>query len=374
MTEELYMPVETLFSAALKDEANGLASDTFGNKWQVINLDKINHKTEIQVLRLTLQHPDHNETKTAILKFVNPLSYGHADFIPSDFQEELINYQYLQRIQSRFDRFPTMYRHTGRMFLMEDLGPDTYAFDSLHQIVDSLAETLQQLHQASRDTAQLYEQVRQEAGLGADVRRYGPEGCALIFQKGCTMLLEFFSLLGLPGAERLEMQLQHAGCLVLSPGPFWSFVHDDLADRRQSVVIDGKIILLDFEHGKFFHSLIDLGKLLMGKIERDNDKKAMVYHHPYVPSELGQVYYEKWLNAGGAPSYADFQLHFAAANIFQTMLIIGRLSELQGTEVLYSLAGNVKAILPRLVQHLQDIGYFSELKILLIKFCGRIMV
>ncbi|WP_183573688.1 hypothetical protein HDF18_08065 [Mucilaginibacter sp. X5P1] len=373
MTDHLSTNEQIRLPAILRNEAARLVTTFFGKDWQIADCAKLNHKMEIQVMRLTLQHHECSEIKTAILKFYDPTIFS-SNFSPPDFLEEQVNYQYLERLRPRFNRFPAIYGYAEQMFLMEDLGPDTYSFESLDHIIDTLADTLYNLHQASRGTRDMYEQVRTEAGLSADIRRYSPEGCAAIFQKGCSKLLEFFSLIGLEERPQLERLLLQAQNLVLTPSTFWSFVHDDLADRRQSVVLDGRVILVDFEHGKFFHSLIDLSKLLIGKIERDNDKKAMIYHHANVPTEIGQAYYNKWLNAGNAPPYADFQLNFDAANIFQTMLIIGRLSELQGAEMFYSLAGNIKMILPRLTHHLKGSVYFSELTILLDKFCTRIMV
>lgn len=373
MTDHLYTIEQIVPPAALKNEAAQLVSTFFGKDWKITDWVKLNHKMEIHVMRLTLHAGGSDEIKTAVLKFFDPEMYPKG-FSPPDFQEEKVNYQYLQQLKSSFSRFPAFYGYGEHMILIEDLGPDTYTFDSLDSIINALAETLYSLHRASQNTRNIYEQVRKEAGLGVDTRRYSFDGCTRIFQQGCSRVLEFFSSIGLQEKPQLESFLLQVRDLVLIPGPFWSFVHDDLADRRQSVVIDGKIILLDFEHGKFFHSLIDLSKLLIGKVERDNITKAMIYHHAHVPTEMGQVYYNKWINAGNAPSHADFQLNFDAANIFQTMLVIGRLSERQETEMSYSLAGNIKMIVSRLIYHLRNSLYFSELAVLLDKLCSRIMV
>ncbi|PST83931.1 hypothetical protein C7T94_04090 [Pedobacter yulinensis] len=351
-----------------------LVAHAFGPGWRISGWTKLNHKTEVRVLRLGLAGPPGAETKSVILKCA--ARYPVSGRYPSDFLEEQLNYQYLSRLRPGFERFPaSLAQHQG-LLLMEDLGPDTYGFNSLEEIVDALVGTLHNLHDSSYGTEQLYLELRAAAGLGDDERRYSAMGCARMFQKGCDQLSEFFTLLGLRQEQLLNRSLAEAGRLILSPGPFWSFVHDDLADRRQSVVLNGTIKLLDFEHGKFFHRLIDLAKLLMGKIERDNDKKAMIYHHPNVPTGIGEVYYTRWAQSAAAPGRSEFTHHFAAANIFQTMLIIGRLSELQGAEVLYSTAGNLKMILPRLVHHLEQgaPGHFQELKALLVMFCSRIMI
>jgi hypothetical protein len=360
-------------SSVLRNEAAGMVTAFFGKGWEITDSVKINLKTEIKVMRLSLQRQREEGTKTAILKFFDPAMYIQG-FVPPDFLEERVNYQFLERLRPSFNRFPVIFGRNETMLLMEDLGPDTYVFNSPESVTSALAETLYSLHNESRGTRPLYQLLRSQAGLGIDGRRYSPEGCARIFGQGCAKLLDFFSLVGLEEKPLLEKLLLQAGELVITPGPFWSFVHDDLADRRQSVVINGRVVLLDFEHGKFFHSLIDLSKLLIGKVEWENSKKAMIYHHANVPGELGQVYYNKWSDAGNAPSHADFRLNFDAANIFQTMMIIGRLCELPGTEVFYSMAGNLKTILPRLTHHLKESMHFSQLKILLEKFCTRIMV
>jgi hypothetical protein len=373
MTDAILSSEALLLPELLKDEATGLVSTWLDEGWAIVDAVKLNLKREIQVMRLTLQHKGQEGTQTAILKFFDPELFIPG-FVPPDFLEEKVNYQYLQQLRPSFNRFPSIYGSSETMLLMEDLGPDTYVFKSPDSILNALAGTMCNLHTASRDSKSLYESLRLQADLGADIRRYSPEGCARIFRLGCTKLLEFFSFVGLQEKPLLEQFLLQAGDLVLTPGPFWSFVHDDLADRRQSVIIEGTVVLLDFEHGKFFHSLIDLSKLLVGKVEWDHSKNAMIYHHPNIPTELASVYYDHWQQTGNAPSRKVFQKHVDAANIFQTMLLVGRLSELPGTEVFYSMAGTIKMILPRLCYHLKDSKHFSELPVLLHKFCARIMV
>lgn len=365
-------PAPAAVAAIPTEQLDQLITNAFGPGWRVEDSVKLNHKTEVQVFRLSLSGPA-GVSKSVILKCAGPNPFtGH--YLP-DFTEEQLNYQYLEQLRPRFEHFPAHLGQQPGLLLMEDLGPDSYEFPSLEDIVNALVATLYNLHDSSCSTLHLYGQLRKNAGLGTDERRYGIAGCARMFEQGCKQLCEFAGLLGLR-ASALQGLLHEAGTRILNPGTFWAFVHDDLADRRQSVVVNGTIKLLDFEHGKFFHRLIDLAKLLMGKIERDNEKKAMIYHHPHVPVHIGQVYYDRWRQNLAAPTAEEFLCHFAAANIFQTMLIIGRLVELQGPEMLYSMAGNLKMILPRLVQHLEQgtPDHFTKLRGLLVEFCQRIMI
>ncbi len=376
MAEVKYSHETTPISEMLRNDASSLVAGYFGHEWSVCDWVKLNHKLETQVARLTLEDGNGNR-KTAILKYIDSRFYADPatwKYLP-EFFEEKINYRYLNIIRERFSRFPEYYAELPGMFLIEDLGPDVFVFNGVDTIITALAETFVMLHESARGTEQLYLQAREMSDAGKDIRKYSAQGCGEVFDQGCKDITDFFSILNIPKRERLEYFLQQARSLVMTESIFWSFVHDDLADRRQSVVLEGKVILLDFEHGKFFHRLIDLSKLLMGKVERDYEKKAMIYHHPHIPTSLGDKYLSIWQQySPDAPSRDVWEMHFAAANIFQTMMIIGRMNEFHGTEVLYSLAGNLRMILPRLAHHLENNKAFGEFGEILITFTDRIMI
>jgi hypothetical protein len=173
------------------------------------------------------------------------------------------------------------------------------------------------------------------------------------FARGQHEIRRFAGILLPDRAVRLAALLADVERTARRPGPFHAFVHDDLASRRQAVVQDGRFLLLDFEHAKYFHCLIDLAKVMVGKIESREDGCRVHVHSPGMEA-LVRHYRDAWDRAGG-PELPDavWDRNLVAMLTFQAVLAVAQVVDFADRPFAASATITIRSILRRLVHHLR---------------------
>lgn len=355
---------------AIRAGVERLASNAFGRPLRIAGWQRLNSQTRVAVARVTL-----TDGAGRCTSVVAKHRTGNGPPNP-DFAEELVNYRYLMGLRDRFDRFPRLLGAAPDLFVLEDLGPDRHVFPDVDAVVAAIAQTFAELHAATAGGEAGHEAVRAAAGLhDPDPRPRSAARTLEAFRAGCAILADHASiLLGAPAdtvTGMAEAALEDLG----DPGPFRAFAHDDMADRRQCVVVAGRVLLVDFEAAKHTHALIDLAKPLIGKAERDTAAGVFTHNHPHLPASLAPAYRRAREAADGLRvSDAVWERQLGSALIAQTFLTVQRFHELSGQRFSASLAASLKSVLTQLSRHRPDSPAHRDLLALLDRLRERIAV
>lgn len=297
---------------------------------------------------------------------------------PTDFHSECANYLFLQKYRDRFDRFAELLAMESDVFVIADLGSAFYQFESNERVLEAIADTFARMHVYLAPFEREYDEIRAAQGLPSqreENRRNSEAGRRETAQRGVTMLADYVSLMGIAPTEPFTRQAEECFDIIFDPAsPFRTFIHDDVADRRQTIVRDGRVYLLDFEHAKFHHALMDLAKLMIGKVEHHSELQGMFYNHPNIPSELIGKYRERWASLGARELSTDeWDRNVVAAFVTQVMLVIGRIVEIGGFRFAATHSSIIRDLLARL--RLQTSPYESsgEIRATLQMLEGRIL-
>jgi hypothetical protein len=351
-------------------DATPFIVEVFGEGWRVDEQLALNSRDDVRVQRLHLRNG--TAQRAVILK--HRLCLADADL---HFIAECAHYVFFESLGDAFSLRPKFFGRQEDVFLLEDLGVDQYQFKNDTEIVAALAETFAQLHAATAGREEQYNAIRASFGLPDgrnDQRRYGETGCRREAVRGANFFLDRIGVLHLGFEDALRDQLFRAIELICNPqSPFRTFVHDDLADRRQSITIDGRVHLIDFELSKYFHAFIDLAKLLIGKVEMDHDRGGMRLNHPHLPNQLSLAYRARRAALGTSWSDDQWNENFGAAMIVQALMTIQRMNTEGGFALLHTMTATLKAILARLEYTLGGNPAYVELLGMLGGVQGRIV-
>lgn len=239
--------------------------------------------------------------------------------IPPSFREEWVNYLFLETLRDRFSSFPRLYRGDRTAMLLEDLGPDDYAYETMEECGDRLARTMARLHETTAGKEAELRTLRERHGLPEeDLRVWSTREQNLFFRIGLERILADRTVRSL---EPLFLQAQQT---VNDPGIFKAFIHDDIAARRQTVSTGDDLYFIDFETGKFGHRFLDLLKPILGKVERRRDPARYFLNNPAFSWSLVQSYreYATSLRNGEVPPEA-WNRHLNACAIFLSVANMG---------------------------------------------------
>jgi hypothetical protein len=354
----------------LPEEAHRLIERVM-NGWHLEAAHALNHRGGYPVYRLFLRNE--NAFQSQILK-----RNAAPGTINRDFESEYISYLFLDMLGAKFPFRPKLLGREGDHILIEDLGPDAFQYPDDRSAGEAICSTFALLHTCAYGREAEYESLRAMHGLphfSEDARRYGQPGTALMAANAVAVVDDMMSVLQVAPAGKFQQLTEEIIQRICDPASaFRSFVHDDLSGRRQSISIDGKLFLIDFEHSKYFHILMDIAKPMMGKFIINMQKNNFEHAHPNFEYSLLDLYREKHEALNGKKfTEADWLLHYGSALTFQTLLIIGRMREFDISLLVHSVAANVRMVLLRLVRFLKDNPFFTELCAVLESLCMRIV-
>jgi hypothetical protein len=296
------------------------------------------------------------------------VKYPAADASASraEFDEELLALRFLESQPARPPFWAALLAWREHRYLVQtDLGrmPPAPArgFDYL---VPRLARSLARLHATGwgSEAYTAYHRLRTTAGLApdpaADHRRFGLPALHQLFQQGSSHVLHWAAPTG-PVHLALGAELAHAQAAIATPGPWRTLIHDDLCNARQTFEVDDELYLLDFEWAKYSHALLDLGKPMLGKIERHLPTGTYLWNNPRFPPTLTTTYRAELAQLiGMAVPDATWDEALAAAYVFHALGLIGRLLQLRPTQpLLGTVAENRNGILYSLYQLLPPAAY-----------------
>jgi hypothetical protein len=338
---------------------------------KTLGLDPLNRRQDVRVWRVTLTD-ESGKTYHAVAKHL-----AMPDIL--DFKLEHANYTFLQLHRERFSLFPQLLSQEPDLLLLEDLGSENFQFGSVEAILDAIAATFAHLHVAFAGLENEYITVRARFGLPAaqdEPRRNSEAGRINETANGAATIASYMKLMSICSEETFLAAVQPCIDLIFDKqSPMRTFIHDDVADRRQTMIRDGKIYLLDFEHAKYQHALMDLAKLLIGKVEHDALRQGMFYNHPNIPVSL-VTHYRKYRLEHGAKEFEEkeWERHLAAALTVQVLLLVARMLVLDGQKFVAPISGIIRELLERLKLQLKDNTAFPELMELMNALEGRIIM
>jgi hypothetical protein len=318
----------------------------------------LNRRSEVRVWRVTVTDLQGNSFCAVAKQLIIP---GELDFIA-----EHANYIFLHSQQEKFNLFPKFLFGETDLLLIEDLGIENFRFESEEQILDSIAVTFAHLHVALAGLENEYKNVRATLNLPAaqdELRNNSESGRRKAANCGAALLADYMALMGICKTADFFTAIQPCFDLIFDKHSLLrTFVHDDVADRRQTVIKNGKIHLIDFEHGKYHHALMDLAKLMIGKVEHDSLRHGMFYNHPNITSDM-LTHYRKHRLAFGAQDLKEeeWKKHLAAAMIMQVFLVIGKVIDLEGHQFIKPISIIIRDLLVRLKNQMQNNFAFPEL-------------
>lgn len=357
--QPLSEPADTTPDAEVCGEVEALASTAFGRTVSVQGWAKLNGRPDsIRVARVGICDPA-GRAVSVVAKYRPRRGPAILDGDARNFDEETFAYRFLMTFREEFPFFPRLLGLGDGLILLEDLGPDTYVFPSEEAVNTALARLFSRLHRVTADREAAYDDARHRWGYppaDEDRRPFGPRGSVGAFTVGCRELLRWSGILQPASTATLVEMVREAERTIRDPGPFRAFVHDDLSNRRQSVVRDGEFHLLDFEYSKYFHALTDLAKLMIGKIERRIVGRQYVHMHPSVSHGMAAAYRQAWRDAGG-PTVADavWERHLAAALTFQAMVAIAQIHGVINQGFAATVPATIRSVLQRLILQLRPI-------------------
>ncbi|MEP1577704.1 MAG: hypothetical protein ABJJ87_01815, partial [Lentilitoribacter sp.] len=296
-----------------------LASSYYGKKMNFHRSEKINFKSSVDVSRAWLV--DHDR------KGITVIAKHHNNNIPKYilpyFNEETLNYNFLMSIRDEFDKFPKLYGNNQCLFVLEDLGKTSQNFKNEMEIMESIARTFSDLHKSTFDKKNLYEISRTYHEIKDDLRDFSNNGQHDQFIQGANILANYVEITTKHSMSRFIKFAMPILEDIRFPGHFESFIHGDMICARQSVYVDGVVKLLDFEHGRFAHSLIDLAVFLIGKIEINTNIDKLHYSHINLSAQLAAIY-RKMIQekSGRVISDTIWNRNLASCFFFQAIILI----------------------------------------------------
>jgi hypothetical protein len=210
------------------------------------------------------------------------------------FAEELAAHRFLQRIDGERDIKPRLLAADDRgVLLMEDLGSVNQASRRPFAfLVPALAQTFARLHARSTGRQDVLAALRRDIGLpdvAEDMRHSGNPIQAKVAELGRDHLVnEARRLNGVP--EPLRAELDRAFAVFADAGAMNLFIHDDVAHSRQTFDVGSGVLILDFEHARYSHALLDICRLLLGKYEIEGTTGRSLWLNPSFPLELLHTY------------------------------------------------------------------------------------
>ncbi|SBS33274.1 hypothetical protein MSP8886_02700 [Marinomonas spartinae] len=360
------------YNHTVEHEIARLAAGYFNTPVQVVKKQKLNSNARIHAARVWLQTPQGKELR-CIAKYLSEDYF----FDPQQqtkaitFANEILSYRFLMNIRNRFAAWPLLYHYNQRILLIEDLGAnDPQIPDNLWQEV---ADVFVNLHTAT------HQQHAQYQALLSTNDQHNCQHLKTVQQHAFTqardLLSEYIEVLDHQNYHTFIQLTQQVLHDLNQPGHFHAFIHDDLVDGRQSILRDGKIYLLDFEHGKFGHALMDIATLLIGKMERHLDSNVMIYNHLQAPLTLPEQYRQRWQhNMQLAIDDQHWDQHLASCLIFQAFTTLYS-RKMQAEKIFtHSLAQMLGQVLTRLLQCLQGNSAYPQLQAILGNLVGKIVV
>jgi hypothetical protein len=296
---------------------------------------------------------------------------GRRDRWRSEFLEEAAAYSFLARPEVGFRERPELLGfHRNGVLVLEDLGEGADPVVPLSAVEPGLARSLARLHAATLGRGAAHREERRRFGLdpdAADRRHDGTTAAVRRRASGSALIGTWAAALAVPEAEGLEELLDPVVEAVESPGRWHALIHDDLANHRQCRTRGGRTLLLDFENARYGHALLDLGKLLVGKFERDLVEGDMFHALPGFGATLaGRYRVELAAAAGEDPGDRECEAALTDAVLYSVLVQVGSLVELTGrTQVRGGLLRNLAALLGRLEAVLDPSGPRAPLRRLL---------
>lgn len=293
------------------------------------------------------------------------------------FVAECIANQFLSEIGAEPGLKPMIYAADTRgIMLMEDLGRENYAtMPTYASLCDPLARSLARLHARAQRHLDRYRALVDRSGLSAP--GMDRRDCIQAVQHAeAARAVDYLTRSAAQDGidpDPLRAELAEAIALIAAPGPFETLIHDDLAHGRQTFLRDGTLLLIDFEHAQIGHALIDLARVVLGKMEAE-----------MVSSERRQI----WISANFPLILADryrailarefdlrfddevWRSHLAAALVFGTLQVIGYAESRVARQrhMVGSLRQNINGLLYRLATLLDGFPVFPALQAFMLRF------
>jgi hypothetical protein len=359
--------------AALHEGISDLLHSLWGNDTRIESYDLLSRRSA-SVARVRLSGPEPAlAPATVVVKHVAAEDFPLAEPARSnpEFAEEQLAQRFLREIGLEGGLKPALLAWDRRgITILEDLGERNYTRPRTYEeLIPLLSDALARLHAGSSDRFDTYLRMRHEAGLGEvsdDTRRYGAVAQARRFEKGRAFVLEQRP----SGRRALEAEIDSVRSQIDEPGSFRAFIHDDLANARQTFEVGDSLYLLDFEYSRYSHCLLDLCKPMIGKFEINLDTNTYVWTCPNFPLELASTYRRHLDNSYGW-RFSDhlWEEGLSVALIYTALTLIGRLVELEPEVLLFgSIQQNINGILFRLAGLLQSKTVHPEFQAFISRF------
>lgn len=366
------MLAETVeFEDLLSGEITDLASTSYGLSLRLLRRERINTNKRIHASRATFS-TNRGDTVSFIVKH-----YGEEYFFDEEkqknqitFSNELSSYRFLMQQRNIFSRFPVLQEASPRIMVLQDLGGgDRHIYKTIWR---ELAEVFLSLHSATYQNELCYN--TSVSSLGECANKVICSGFRNAALQGGELIADYIQVLDKPSLESFLRLSEEAAAVVDNPGCFHSFIHGDLVDGRQTVVLEGKIFLIDFEHSRYSHALLDLATVLLGKMERDVASDTMIYNYMKAPPLLFAYYREKLERQRGITFDESFwEKHVSSCLLFHAFAVIfSRQTQVQ-KHFSHNVAQSTRAVLARLLSCLEGNGIAVELQAILGRLITRII-
>lgn len=339
----------------------------------VVQSEKLNTQLGIDVYRIHCTNVL-NQKRTFIYKEFIPSGIPNEDFLRYKLRTEMLNYSFLMGIREQFSRFPKLYDYdlNSNAFLLEDLGSEPFYFNG--EYLKELLDTMALMQVSSKYKKDEYLNLNTSNKFIEENLVYQEQNqivATLAQDIIADYLKTMFNIDPTSFTNLTKKVIQD----VHHSGDYESFIHYDFVDGRQSAMKDGKVMLLDFEMGRFSHSLLEIAVLLMGKIEVNVDINKRHYTHKNISNEIIEAYRLKTEKLSKRPIVKDEWNHeMGNCLIYHTLsLIKQREIGLQKVQM-FSFLSDLKIIINRLLYCLEPINSHNELKEFFQKISEKIMI
>jgi len=221
-------------------------------------------------------------------------------------------------------------------------------------MIGIVAQSLASLHSDTAEAESSYLQIRRNLGCEKQ-----PEATWLsirlsdAFRFGSEKMLTWCAALAPQHLSPLKRQVDEARQVVTqAEGCNRTFIHHDLVSSRQCIFRSGSLYLLDFEHSRFGHRLIDVASLLIGKVEVAKDDQ-LVPIHASLPPAFANAYRRQWDMMLTSPmSDLEWQRELCGVLVWQTLTEIGRCLLMPDRVYVLGFLGTIRSLLQRLQDQL----------------------
>lgn len=274
--------------------------------------------SKIIVERMKLDTAVFGEAEPSIIAKYIPSASANVERFPS-FMEEVVNYRFLMDLGRDFKPYPQLYYEAGGLMLIQDLGEDNVNYSNRAQCAIELADTFAELHCSTFGKANMHNKLRKQYGLpSSDNRVMSMNEQNLFFDIGYQYLVRTSVF------DEKNHQITNSKLVVNNPGLFYTFIHDDISARRQTISDNQGIKFIDFETGKYAHSLLDLARPVVGKIERKIKLNRYFLNNPGFSSSFWEMYMDKVFSLRGKfVEKNEFLTHFLNCCVFTSIANIG---------------------------------------------------